>query len=52
MFSDLVATCDSEVDAALADEGGDVGGWEEDEGEREILYKCDVKARVTVELDV
>jgi hypothetical protein len=49
---DLVAACDAQVDAALADEGGDVGGWQEDEGERQILDKRDVKARMAVELDV
>jgi hypothetical protein len=49
---DLVAACDTQIDAALANEGGDVGGREEDEREREVLDKRNVKARVAVELDV
>lgn len=49
---DLVAAGDSEVNAAFADEGGDVGGGEEDEREREVLDERNVEARVAVELDV
>jgi hypothetical protein len=49
---DLVTACDTQVDAALADEGGDVGRGQEDEREREVLDQRDVKARVAVELDV
>lgn len=52
MLLDLVATGDSEVDAAFADEGGDVGRGQEDEREREVLDECDVQARVAVELDI
>lgn len=49
---DLVAACDAQVNAALADEGGDVRGGEEDEGEGQVLDERNVQARVAVELDV
>ena len=49
---DLVAASDAQVDAALADEGGDVSGGQEDEREREVLDQRNVQARVAVELDV
>ena len=52
MLFDLVATGDSEVNTALADEGGDVGGREEDEREGKVLDERDVEARVAVELNV
>lgn len=52
VFFDLVAASDSEVDTAFANECGDVGGREEDKREREVLDQGDVKARVTVELDI
>lgn len=49
---DLVAACDTQIDATLANEGGDVGSRQEDESEREVLDERNVKARVAVELDV
>ena len=49
---DLVAAGDSEVNAAFADEGGDVGGRQEDEREGKVLDERNVEARVAVELDV
>ena len=49
---DLVTACDSQVDAAFTNKGGDVGGGEEDQRKRVVLDKGDVKARVAVELDV
>lgn len=52
MLFDLVATGDSEVNTALADEGGDVGGREEDEREGKVLDERNVEARVAVELNV
>ena len=52
MLFDLVAAGDSEVNATLANEGGDVSGGEEDEREREVLDERNVEARVAVELDV
>jgi hypothetical protein len=52
VLGDLVAACDTEIDTTFAHEGGDVGGGEEDEGEREVLDEGDVKAGVPVELDV
>lgn len=52
MLFDLVAAGDTEVDAAFANECGDVGGGEEDERERQVLDQRDVEARVAVELDV
>jgi hypothetical protein len=47
-----IAASDSKVDSALADEGGDVGGREEDQGQRQVLHQGNVEAVVTVELDV
>jgi hypothetical protein len=44
MFSHLVAARYAQVDAALANEGGDIGGREEDEGEGEVLDKGNVEA--------
>jgi hypothetical protein len=49
---DLVAAGDSEVNTTFADEGGDVGGGEEDEREGEVFDERNVEARVAVELDV
>ena len=52
MLFDLVAAGDSEVNTALADEGGDVGGREEDEREGKVFDERNVEARVAVELNV
>ena len=52
MFGDLVAACDTDVDAAFTDEGGDVSGGEEDEGDGEILDEGDVEAGFAAELNV
>lgn len=52
MLGDLVTAGDTDVDAALADEGGDVGGGQEDQGDREILDEGDIKAGFATELDV
>lgn len=49
---DLVVARDAEVDLALADEGGDVGGGEEDECDGEVLDEGDVEAVLATELDV
>jgi hypothetical protein len=48
----LVVARDAQVDAALADEGGDVGGGEEDEGDGQVLDEGNVEAILTLELDV
>jgi hypothetical protein len=52
VLGDLVAPGYSQVNAALADKGGDVGGGQEHEGQRQVLDERDVEARVPVELDV
>lgn len=52
MLGDLVASSDAQVNATLAHEGRDIGSGKEDQGEREVLDKGNVKARVAVELDV
>lgn len=52
MFCDLVAACDSEIDASFTDEGWDVCCGEEDECNGEVLDQGNVEARVAVELDV
>lgn len=52
VLGDLVAAGNAEVDAALADEGRNVGGGQEDERDGQVLDQGDVEARVAVELDV
>lgn len=52
MFLDLVPACDSEVDLALANEGGDIGGGEEDESDGEVLDEGNVEAVLAAELNV
>lgn len=42
VFSDLVSTGDTEVNASVSDEGGDIGCGEEDEGDVEILDEGNV----------
>jgi len=37
MLGDLVAARDAQIDASFADEGGDVGGGQEDQGDGEVL---------------
>jgi len=49
---DLVPAGDSEVDLAFSDEGGDVGGGEEDESYGEVLDEGDVEAVFALELDI
>lgn len=52
MFSDLVEASDAEVNLAFAYECWDVGCWEEDEGDREVAYECNVETVFTAELYV
>ena len=52
MLGDLVATGDTKVDTALAHKGRDVGGRQEDQGDRKILDQGDVEAGLAAELDV
>jgi hypothetical protein len=52
MLLNLVTAGDSQIDTALSDEGGDVGGGEEDQRKRVVLDEGNVKARVAVKLDV
>lgn len=42
MFGYLIATGYSEINATFADESGDVGGWEEDEGYGMVFDKSDI----------
>lgn len=48
----LVIASDAEVDTALADEGGDIGGGKEDEGDRKVLDERNVEAVLASKLDV
>lgn len=48
----LVIARDAEIDLALAHEGRDVGGGEEDEGDWEVLDEGDVEAVLAAELYV
>lgn len=52
MLGDLVAASNTQVDAALAHEGRDVGGGQEDECDRQVLDQRDVEAGLATELDV
>jgi hypothetical protein len=52
MFRHLISSCYSQIDSAFSNESWYVCGWQEDEGEGEIFYEGDVKAIVSVELDV
>lgn len=49
---DLIPPRDSEIDAALADKRGDVGGGQEDEGNGQVLDEGNVEAVLSPELDV
>lgn len=48
----LIPARDSEVDAALADKRGDIGGGQEDEGDGQVLDEGNVEAVLSPELDV
>lgn len=52
MLSDLVRACNSQVHAAFADDGRDLGGGEEDEGDGVVLDESDVKAWRAAKLDI
>jgi hypothetical protein len=52
VFGDLVATSDADVNATLANEGGDVGGGQEDQGNGEILDEGDVETGFAAELNI
>ena len=50
MFCDLIPAGYTEVDSAFANEGGDVGGREEDESYRVILDQGDVETGLATKL--
>lgn len=52
VLGDLVKARDAEINLALADECGDVGGGEENKGDGEVLDERDVEAVFAAELDV
>lgn len=52
MLGDLVPACDTKINTALADEGRDVGGGQEDERDWQVLDQRDVEAGFAAELDV
>lgn len=52
MLSDLVAAGNTQVNTALADEGGDVGSRQEDQGDGQVLDQRDVETGFAAELDV
>jgi hypothetical protein len=52
VLGDLVATSDTDVNATLTDEGGDIGGWQEDECDGQVLDQRDIKTSLATELDV
>lgn len=52
MLGNLVAASNTQVDAALADEGWDVSGGQEDQSDGQVLNESDVEAGFTAELDI
>lgn len=52
MLGDLIKARDAEINLTLANECGDVGGGEEDEGDGKVLDERDVEAVFAAELDV
>ena len=52
VLCDLVAASDTKITTALRDEGGDIGGGQEDESDGEVLDEGDIETRVSVELNV
>lgn len=52
MLGDLVTAGNTNVNATLADEGGDVGGGQEDERNGQVLDQGDVETGLATELDV
>jgi hypothetical protein len=52
MFGDSISSSDTYRDTTFADEGGDVGGGEEDESDRKVLDEGDVETVLTAELDI
>ena len=52
MLSNLVPARDTEVDTALTDKRGYVGGREKDEGDGQVLHQCDIEAGMAVEENV
>ena len=52
MLRDLISAGDSQIYAAFADEGGDVGSGEEDKGDIVVFHEGDVKAGFAPKLDV
>lgn len=52
MFGNLVAPCNTEIDAALANEGRNVCGGEEDKCDRQVLDQSEVEAVFAAELDI
>lgn len=52
VFLYLIPAGDTKIHLALADEGGNIGGWEEDQGNGEVLDEGNVEAVFAAELDV
>lgn len=52
MFLNLVPSGDSEIATAFANKGGNIGSWEENESNWEVLYESDIEAVLAAELDV
>jgi hypothetical protein len=52
MFFDLIPARNAQIDAALADKGGNIGGGEEYEGNGKVLDESDVETVLSSELDV
>jgi hypothetical protein len=52
VFLNLVPSGDSEIAAAFADKGRNVGSGEENQSNWEVLHKSDIKAVFAAELDV
>lgn len=52
MLGNLIATSNTDVNATLANEGGNIGGRKEDKGDGEVLDQRNVKTGFAAELNI
>lgn len=52
VFCDFIAACDTQVDAAVADERGDIRCREENQRNGQVLDQSDIETVLAAELDI
>ena len=52
MFLNLIPTSDTNVDTSLTNEGRDIGGGKEDEGDGQVLDQSDIETILAAELNI